>query len=111
VALDGTRAQQRPRNKWWTSAGGGGALGSCRQSEREGEGGEQGAGLKRGAEARTWMENARLWARPRRGDRGREVRDGLTGGDGGTERERERVRARETTPIGLAHGTEREGEE
>jgi hypothetical protein len=34
-----------------------------------GEVGEQGAGLKRGAGARTW-------ARPWRGDRGREVRDG-----------------------------------
>jgi hypothetical protein len=71
--------------------------------------GEQGAGLKRGVGARTWPENARSWARPRWGDRGREVRDGLTGGDSGTERERERVRARETTPTGLAHGTEREG--
>jgi hypothetical protein len=35
---------------------------------------------------RTWPENARSWARPRRGDRGQEVRDGLTGGDGGIER-------------------------
>jgi hypothetical protein len=80
-------------------------------TNERGEGGEQGARLKRGAEARTWMENERLWARPRRGDRGQEVRDRLTGGDGGTERERERVRARETSPIGLAHGTETEGEE
>jgi hypothetical protein len=38
--------------------------------------GEQGAGLKRGAGARTWLENARSWVRPRRGDRGREVEDG-----------------------------------
>jgi hypothetical protein len=38
--------------------------------------GEQGTGLKRGAGARTWPENARPWARPQRGDRGREVRDG-----------------------------------
>jgi hypothetical protein len=44
------------------------------------------------------------------GDRGREVRDELTGGDVGTEREREQVRARETAPTGLAHGTKREGE-
>jgi hypothetical protein len=28
VALDGARTQRRPRNKRWTSAGGGGALGS-----------------------------------------------------------------------------------
>jgi hypothetical protein len=38
VALDGARAQRRPRNRRWASAGGGGALGSCGQSEREGEG-------------------------------------------------------------------------
>jgi hypothetical protein len=47
--------------------------------------GEQGAGLKRGVGARTWPGNMRSWARPRRGDRGREVRDGLTGGDDGIE--------------------------
>jgi hypothetical protein len=38
-----------------------------------GEVGEQGVGLKRGAGAGTWPENARTWARW--GDRGREVRD------------------------------------
>jgi hypothetical protein len=43
-------------------------------SER-GEVGEQGTGLKRGTSARTWPGNERTWARPRRGDRGREVRD------------------------------------
>jgi hypothetical protein len=48
--------------------------------------GEQGAGFKRGAGARSWPENARTWARPRQGDRGREVRDTLTGGVGGAER-------------------------
>jgi hypothetical protein len=31
-----------------------------------GEVGEQGAGLKRGTGARTWPENVRSWARPRR---------------------------------------------
>jgi hypothetical protein len=45
-------------------------------ANERGEVGEQGAGLKRGAGARTWPENARKWARPRRGDRGREVREG-----------------------------------
>jgi hypothetical protein len=44
--------------------------------------GEQGAG------AWTWPKNARSWARPRWGDRGREVEDKLTGGDSGAERER-----------------------
>jgi hypothetical protein len=48
--------------------------------------GEQGAGFKRGAGARTWPKNARSWACPRRGDRGREVRDALRGGVGGPER-------------------------
>jgi hypothetical protein len=38
-------------------------------ANEQGEVDEQGAGLKRGAGARTW-------ARPRRGDCGREVRDG-----------------------------------
>jgi hypothetical protein len=77
VALDGARAQRQPRNRRWTSAGGGGALGSRRQSERgrgswaeganeRGEVGEQSTGVKRGAGARTWLENVRSWARPRR---------------------------------------------
>jgi hypothetical protein len=35
-------------------------------ANERGEMGEQGAGLKRGARARTWPENARSWARPRR---------------------------------------------
>jgi hypothetical protein len=51
-----------------------------------GEVGEQGTGFKMGAGARSWLENARTWARPRRGDRGREVRDELIGGVGGAER-------------------------
>jgi hypothetical protein len=38
--------------------------------------GEQGAGFKRGVGAWTWPENVRSWARPRWGDRGREVEDG-----------------------------------
>jgi hypothetical protein len=37
VALDGARAQRRPRNRHWSSAGGGGAPCSHGQSEREGE--------------------------------------------------------------------------
>jgi hypothetical protein len=36
-------------------------------ANERGEVGEQGTGLKRGADARTWPENARSWARPRRG--------------------------------------------
>jgi hypothetical protein len=37
VALDGAWAQRRPRNRRWTSAGGGRALDSRGQSERERE--------------------------------------------------------------------------
>jgi hypothetical protein len=86
VALDGARAQRWPRNRRWMSADGGRAPCSRGQSEREGERAgqraqKQGAGLKRGAAARTWPENAWTWARPRRGDHGREVEDELTGGD------------------------------
>jgi hypothetical protein len=67
--------QERGRGSWAEGA-----------NER-GEVGEQGAGIKRDTTTRTWPENARSWVRPWRGDRGREVRDGLTGGDGGTKRE------------------------
>jgi hypothetical protein len=45
-------------------------------ANERGEVGEQGAGLKRGTGAGTWPENTRTLARPRQGDRGREVRDG-----------------------------------
>jgi hypothetical protein len=99
VALDGALAQRRQWNRRWTSVGGGGGP-RFAWAERErgqeswaegangrGEVGEQGMGFKRGVGARSWPENARTWARPRRGDRGREVRDMLTGGVGGAERE------------------------
>jgi hypothetical protein len=43
---------------------GGGGLSAEGASER-GEGGEQGAGLKRGAGTRTWPENAQTWVCPR----------------------------------------------
>jgi hypothetical protein len=120
VALDGARAQRRPRNRRWTSADGGGGSRFAwaereigRESWAEGangrwEVGEQGAGFKRGAGARTWSENAWSWAHPRRGDHGREVRDALTGGVGGAERERERARARATAPTCWSHGAARE---
>jgi hypothetical protein len=80
VALDGARAQRRPRNKRWTSAGGGGALGSCGQRERgrgswaegandRGEMGEQGAG---GSDVAGELA---VVGASTAGDRGREVRD------------------------------------
>jgi hypothetical protein len=59
--------QERGRGSW------------AEGTNERGEVGEQGTG-------------ARTWARPRRGDRGREIRDRLIGGDGGSERERERAR-------------------
>jgi hypothetical protein len=115
VALDGTRAQRWPRNRRWTSVGGGGGS-RFTWAEREswaegangrGEVGEQGAGFKRGARARSWLKNARSWARPRWGDRGREVRDALTGGVGVAERGR-RAWARATAPTGRSHRAARE---
>jgi hypothetical protein len=53
-----------------------GREGLAEGANERGEVGEQDVGLKRGAGARTWPENARSWACPRRGDRGREVEDG-----------------------------------
>jgi hypothetical protein len=79
--------QERGRGSW------------AEGTNERGEVGEQGTG-------------ARTWARPRRGDRGREIRDRLIGGDGGSERERERGRGAggRTAPTALAHGVERERE-
>jgi hypothetical protein len=118
VALDRALAQRWPWNRWWTSAdGGGGSRFTWVERERQswaegangrGEVGEQGSGVKRGTGARSWLENARTWARPRRGDHGREVRVALTSGVGGAERERERARARATAPTGRSHGAARE---
>jgi hypothetical protein len=71
--------------------------------------GEQGAGLKRDAGAQTWPENVRSWARPRRGDRGWEVEDELTGGDGGKEREWARGE-KNSADSSVPRGSEREGE-
>jgi hypothetical protein len=86
-----------------------GREGLAEGANERGEVGEQGTELKRGAGARTWPENARTWARPRWGDRGREVEDELTGGDGRTEREG--AGAREgNSAIGQSHRAARGGE-
>jgi hypothetical protein len=86
VALDGAQAQQRPRNKRWMSADGGGALGSRGRSEREGEGAGQRAQMGEGR----WVSRARgskgrgssdvageraVVGASTAGDRGRDVRD------------------------------------
>jgi hypothetical protein len=73
--------------------------------------GERGTRLKRGEDVRRWPKIARSWARPQRGECGREVGDELTCGVDGTEREAG-ARARGTTPISLAHWAAggREGE-
>jgi hypothetical protein len=55
VALDGARAQRRPRNRWWASAGSSGALSSRGQSEREGKGAGQRAQMREGR----WASRAR----------------------------------------------------
>jgi hypothetical protein len=91
--------------RWWAVAELPARVGRARERARGL--GEQGTGLKRGAGAQTWPENARTWARPRRGDRGRGVEDELTSGDGGTERAGARER---TAPTSLAHGAARERE-
>jgi hypothetical protein len=71
VALDGARAQRRPQNRRWTSAGGGGALGSRGQSEREGEGAGQRAQMGEGR----WASRARGSKGVRGLGRGRRTRD------------------------------------
>jgi hypothetical protein len=88
MAQDGARTQQRPQNRRWTLAGGGrGSRFAWSEQERwreswaegangRGEVGEQGEGFKRGTGARSWPENTRSWARPRRRDHGRKVEDG-----------------------------------
>jgi hypothetical protein len=88
VARAGARTRRWPQNgQRSTAGGGGGSLHAWAERERgreglveganeRGEVGEQGEGLKRGTSIGTWLENTRSWVRPRRGDRGREVRDG-----------------------------------
>jgi hypothetical protein len=75
-----------------------------------GEVGERGAGLKRGAGARTWPENARSWARPWQGYHWREDGDELTGGDGGIERGRAGAREGNRTDRLAPRCSERERE-
>jgi hypothetical protein len=55
MALDGARAQRRPQNRRWALSDGGGALGLCKQSEREGEGAGQRAQMREGR----WASRAR----------------------------------------------------
>jgi hypothetical protein len=78
-------------------------------ANERGEVGEQGVGLKRGAEARTWPENARSWARPRRGIVGRRLETADRWGLWDRERERESGRGGggRTVPTTLAHWVER----
>jgi hypothetical protein len=66
--------------RWWSSLLAWADRERGRESWTEGvnergEVGEQGAGLKSGAGARTWSENAWSWTRPRWGDRGWKVED------------------------------------
>jgi hypothetical protein len=58
--------------------------------------------------AQTWPKNALTWARPRWGDRGREVEDELTGGHGGTERETACAREGNSADRSAPQSSERE---
>jgi hypothetical protein len=73
AAVDGGRWRSS-LHAWAERERGRGGL--AEDANERGEVGEQGAGLKRGTGAGTWPENTRTLARPRQGDRGREVRDG-----------------------------------
>jgi hypothetical protein len=137
VALDGAWAQRRPQNKRWTSAGGGGALGSRGQSEREGEGvgqraqmgegrwasrarGSKGAwGLGHGRRTRNRgcvhngeivverLETADRWGRQDK-ERGAGAR-GRTSADRSSPRDRERERERGAIGLALTGGTRLSG--
>jgi hypothetical protein len=69
-------------------------------SER-GEVDEQGAGLKRDADVRTWPENVWSWAHPRRGIVGRRL--GMIDRWARRYRERGRARGKGTAPIDWPH--------
>jgi hypothetical protein len=92
VAVD-DRRWQSSLHAWAERERGRGGL--AEGANERGEVGVQGAGLKRGMGAGMWSENVWSWVRPRRGDHGREVRDGGTerewarGGGGGGERHRQ----------------------
>jgi hypothetical protein len=70
VALDGARAQRRPRNRRWASVGGGGAPCTRGQSEREGERVGQRAQMREGR----WASRARGSKGARGLGRGRRTR-------------------------------------
>jgi hypothetical protein len=72
VALDRARTQRRPWNRRWTSAGGGGALGSHGQREREGKGAGQRMQMGEGRWAsRAWGSKGEWGLRRGRRTRGR----------------------------------------
>jgi hypothetical protein len=70
VALDGARTRRWPQNRWRSAAGGGGALGTHGQSEREGEGAGQRAQMGEGR----WASRARGSKGARGLERGRRTR-------------------------------------
>jgi hypothetical protein len=75
----GHARRARERGRW----------GSAEGASERGEVGEQGARLKRGTGVRTWPENARSWACPRRGIVGERL--GMADRWGWQDRERERA--------------------
>jgi hypothetical protein len=86
------RERERGRESWAEGANG------------RGEVSEHGAG------ARSWPENARSWAHPWWGDRGREVRDALTGGVGWAERGSGRTREQRCRRASPTEQRESEGD-
>ena len=122
MVLDGARAQWRPWNRQWSSAGGGGAPCSRGQSEREGERVGQRAQMReeRWESRAQGSKGARAHGHGRR-TRGRGRVHGweIVGGrlrtaDWWRRRDRERVgadgRGERTAPTALAHEAERERE-
>jgi hypothetical protein len=100
MALDGARAQRWPWNRQGSSAGGGEALGLCGQSEGAGQRAQMregrrraGRGAQKGRGGSNVAGERAVVGVSTAGDRGREVRDELTDGDGGAERGRAGVGA------------------
>jgi hypothetical protein len=120
-AKDGARARRRSQNGQRLTVSGGGAMVARAERERgrgglsegaseRGEVGEQDAGLKTGTDAGTWLENARTWARPRRGIVGERL--GTADRWGRRDKERERAREKGMGPTDRPHRAARgRGEE
>jgi hypothetical protein len=116
VALDGARARRRPRNRQWSSAGGGEAPCTRGQSEREGERVWQRAQMSEGrwASRARGSKGARAQGRGwRTRERGRVHGGEIVGERLGTvdrwrRRDRERALGKRTAPTARPHRGARE---